>query len=92
MLNDRIVAVGLLTQGDLALLGPAFDRAWPIDEAPCFTGLLEAIDEADRDLRRAEHRPPLRVDVRFPLVADISGVSASDPKQTIEVFGFEPSD
>ena len=53
MLNDRIVAVGLLTQGDLALLGPAFDRAWPIDEAPCFNGLLEAIDEADRDLRRA---------------------------------------
>ena len=52
-LNDRIVAVGLLTQGDLALLGPAFDRAWPIDETPCFTGLLEAIDEADRDLKRA---------------------------------------
>ena len=44
--------MGLLTPSDLALLGPTFDRAWPVEEAPCFTGLLEAIDQADRDLRQ----------------------------------------
>jgi hypothetical protein len=47
---DRIVAVGLLTRRDLDLLGPAFDRAWPVEETPEFTELLRAIDEADRKL------------------------------------------
>jgi hypothetical protein len=51
--QQRIIAVGLLTQGDLALLGPTFTRVWPVDEAPCFNGLLRAIDEADRELRRS---------------------------------------
>ena len=51
--RDRIVAVGLLTQRELTLLGPAFDRAWPVDEAPCFSQLLEAIDQADREIRRS---------------------------------------
>ena len=50
MWDDRIVAVGLLTRRDLSLLGPTFDRAWPVDEAPCFSGLLQAIDDADRRL------------------------------------------
>lgn len=48
--HGPIVAVGLLTQHDLNLLGPTFDRAWPVDETPCFEGLLQAIDEADREL------------------------------------------
>jgi hypothetical protein len=52
MASERIVAVGLLTRSDVQLLGPAFDRLWPIEEAPCFSGLLEAIDEADRALWR----------------------------------------
>ena len=47
---DRIVAVGLLTRRDLNLLGPTFDRAWPVEEAPEFSELLRAIDEADREL------------------------------------------
>ena len=47
---DRIVAVGLLTRRDLDLLGPTFDRVWPVEEAPEFNELLEAIDEADRRL------------------------------------------
>lgn len=46
--NERIVAIGLLTKNDVRLLGPSFDRLWPVDEAPCFSGLLRAIDEADR--------------------------------------------
>jgi hypothetical protein len=49
-MQDRIVAVALLTQRDLNLLGPAFDRAWPVEETPSFSELLRAIDEADREL------------------------------------------
>jgi len=45
--SERIVAVGLLTQNDVKLLGPTFDRLWPIEEAPSFSDLLRAIDEAD---------------------------------------------
>jgi hypothetical protein len=45
------VAIGLLTEHDLALLGEGFNRAWPIDETPCFEELIKAIDEADRALR-----------------------------------------
>ena len=45
---DRIVAVGLLTRNDVALLGPSFESLWPVEDAPHFSGLLRAIDEADR--------------------------------------------
>jgi hypothetical protein len=48
---ERIVAVGLLTGQDLKVLGPAFDRVWPVEEAPHFTELLRAIDDADRKLQ-----------------------------------------
>jgi hypothetical protein len=53
-MQDRIVAVGLLTQQDLNLLGPAFERAWPVEDAPSFDELLRAIDDADRKLQEAE--------------------------------------
>jgi hypothetical protein len=54
---ERIVAVGLLTRRDLEVLGPTFDRVWPVEEAPDFTELLRAIDEADRDLHQStRHR------------------------------------
>ena len=49
-MTERIVAVGLLTRRDLKLLGPTFDRTWPVEEAPNFDQLLRAIDEADRKL------------------------------------------
>ncbi len=45
--QDRIVAIGLLTDRELSLLGPAFKRAWPLDDAIGFKKLLKAIDEAD---------------------------------------------
>lgn len=48
------MAVGLLTRHDLNLLGPTFDRVWPVEEAPSFNELLRAIDEADERLMRAE--------------------------------------
>jgi hypothetical protein len=52
--QDRIIAVGLLTRRDLSLLGPAFDRVWPIEEVSDFGDLLRAIDEADQKLHRDE--------------------------------------
>jgi hypothetical protein len=48
--QDRIIAVGLLTQHDLTVLGPTFTRLWPVEEAPIFVELLRAIDDADREL------------------------------------------
>ena len=50
MPDERIVAVGLLTQRDVDLLGPTFQRLWPVERAPCFPELIQAIDEADREL------------------------------------------
>lgn len=58
MSQDRIVAVGLLTRHDLNLLGPTFDRVWPVEEAPSFGQLLRAIDEADERLTRAHSGVP----------------------------------
>ncbi|MGN6588867.1 MAG: hypothetical protein ACTHKE_01060 [Sphingomicrobium sp.] len=51
-MQERIVAVGLLTKRDLTLLGPTFDRAGPVEDAPAFSELLRAIDEADRQLKQ----------------------------------------
>jgi len=53
-MNERIVAVGLLTRQELSMLGPAFDRAWPVEEAPSFNELLRAIDEADQELKQTD--------------------------------------
>jgi hypothetical protein len=52
MADKQIVAVGLLTQRDLDILGPAFTRLWPVEETPCFSELIRAIDEADREIRQ----------------------------------------
>lgn len=52
MVQQRITAIGLLTDDDLGRLGSEFKRAWPIDEAPCFSQLLQAIDEAERECWR----------------------------------------
>ena len=55
-MQQRIVAVGLLTKQDLSLLGPTFDRVWPVEEAPSFNELLRAIDDADRKLQQGSRR------------------------------------
>ena len=55
--QERIVAVGLLTNQDLSVLGPTFDRAWPVEEAQSFNELLRAIDQADEVLRSQTGRP-----------------------------------
>ncbi len=54
MPDNRIVAVGLLTQPELDLLGQRFTRLWPVDEAPHFEDLIEAIDAADLELGATE--------------------------------------
>ena len=56
MAEERIVAIGLLTQREVELLGHGFSRLWPVDETPCFTELIKAIDEADRELEEAHVR------------------------------------
>jgi hypothetical protein len=66
MQRERIVAVGLLTQRNLDQLGDSLERLWLVDESPCFGALLQAIDEADRQVWRerdqmnAEHFSPAR--------------------------------
>jgi hypothetical protein len=52
-LGERIVAVGLLTQREVELLGHGFSRLWPVDKTPCFTDLIKAIDDADEELQHA---------------------------------------
>lgn len=53
--KERIVAVGLLTNRDVNVLGPSFTRLWPIQDTPCFSRLLHAIEEADREIRNGTH-------------------------------------
>jgi len=55
-MQERIVAIGLLTEREVTLLGPAFDRLWPVEEAPHFNELLRAIDEADEKLQQSKMR------------------------------------
>jgi hypothetical protein len=50
--QERIVAVALLTESDLTMLGPTFTRAWPVEDAPMFGELLREIDKAERKLSR----------------------------------------
>ena len=53
--DDRIVAIGLLTQRDLAILGSRFDRVFPVNaDDQDFSNLLEAIDAADRRHRNLQ--------------------------------------
>jgi hypothetical protein len=54
--KERIVAVALLTQTEVQRLGENFKRLWPVDETPCFAGLIEAIDAADREVRQNRAR------------------------------------
>lgn len=56
MSDQRIIAVGFLTARDLEVLGQGFTRVFPVDDTPCFRELLEAIDEADRDVRQGAKR------------------------------------
>lgn len=50
---DRIVAVGLLTNRDLMVLGEGFARAYPISDTHDFSELLRSIDRAEQVCRQA---------------------------------------
>jgi hypothetical protein len=56
--DKPIVAVGLLSADELSRLGPSFRLAWPLEDTRCFEGLLKAIDESDRALRRSRESEP----------------------------------
>ncbi len=58
MAQERIVAVGLLTQREVELLGHGFSRLWPVDDTPCFQDLLQAIDDADLELSQLAEAVP----------------------------------
>jgi hypothetical protein len=49
----KFVAVALLTQNDLDLLGSGFRTAFPIDSHGSFDDLLRAIDTAEAQLSAA---------------------------------------
>lgn len=51
--QEPIVAVGLLTQNDLDLLGSGFRRVFMLDDTPCFEELLSAIDAAEQKIQNA---------------------------------------
>lgn len=63
MASDRIVAVGLLTAADVALLGQGFRRLYPVPRGGDFGVLLDALDrvgfqeEIEMNVPRAEERP-----------------------------------
>lgn len=56
MNGERIVAVGLLTERELALVGQELRRIYRVDEDESFTELLTAIDLADA--KRSEELKP----------------------------------
>jgi hypothetical protein len=60
-MTSKIVAVALVTEAELKLLGAGFNRAFRIDQTPCFGELLHAIDEVDRTFRaQADFHDPKR--------------------------------
>lgn len=63
MTSERIVAVGLLTAADVALLGQGFRRLYRVPRGGDFGELIEALDrvvfqeEIEMTVQRAEERP-----------------------------------
>jgi hypothetical protein len=55
--DERIVAVGLLTNRDLDRLGSGFKRCFPVSDDQKFDDLLRAIDEADARHALTRGRP-----------------------------------
>ncbi len=47
MTKDRIVAVGLLTQRDLDVLGTGFHRLFSVDDDDAFADLIAQLDRID---------------------------------------------
>ena len=57
MSKERIDAPKLRREGAVQSLRHIFERVWPVDRKPVFSGLVRAIDEFDREQRRRrKHR------------------------------------
>jgi hypothetical protein len=65
-MNGPPIASDLLVQRNLELLGLRFTSLWPVDDTPCFQGLLEAIDEDDLE-RQDQSRPRVSIKADPPL-------------------------
>ena len=50
------MTLAMLAKSNLESFGKDPKRVYPIDETPCFTDLLRAIDQAGREHRREEDR------------------------------------
>jgi hypothetical protein len=49
-MTEGSVSVGLVSEAELQLLGEGLNRAFPVDPTSRFGGLLQQIDEADRQI------------------------------------------
>ena len=47
MVDERIVAVGFLTQRDLDVLGGGFHRLFPVERDEVFADLLRQLDDVE---------------------------------------------
>jgi hypothetical protein len=56
MAHEPIVAVALLSQKQVNWLGSSLKKVYRIDETPCFSELLQAIDDAEREHWREHDR------------------------------------
>ena len=69
MAKEPMAAVGLLTKRNIDQLGSSLQQLWPVQDVPCFTGLLSAIDDADRD---------------YWLASDEESATAASQKKSVE--------
>lgn len=74
MSESRIVAVALLTQNEVTLLGPTFQRLWVVDETPCFGAAIRH--------RRCGPGPLARAGPRRGARAEAVRGSGADPGWT----------
>ena len=52
MSEERIGGSKLRSEDAVKTLRHVFERVWPVDRKPVFSGLVRAIDEFDREQRR----------------------------------------
>lgn len=52
MTEERINASKLRSKYAVQSLRHVFERVWPVDRKPIFSGLVRAIDELDREQKR----------------------------------------
>ncbi|MEG3181207.1 hypothetical protein [Sphingomonas sp. LT1P40] len=71
MAENRIVAVGLLSQRDLDLLGAGFSRHFPVSNDEIFDDLLRQLDQVELEplgksvvMRTQAERPKMNVDYK----------------------------